>query len=52
MEEGQFAPGSMLPKIEAAVAFVENQPQGKAVITSLENLKELLQGESGTVITR
>lgn len=52
MNEGQFAPGSMLPKIEAAITFVENQPNGKAVITSLENLQELLEGESGTVITK
>lgn len=52
INEGQFAPGSMLPKIEAAITFVENQPNGKAVITSLENLQELLEGESGTVITK
>lgn len=48
--ENQFAPGSMLPKIEAAIAFVEQRPQAKAVITSLENLNQLLKGNSGTII--
>ncbi|MDH6365354.1 carbamate kinase [Enterococcus sp. PF1-24] len=48
--ENQFAPGSMLPKIQAAIEFVEKVPHGKAVITSLENISALLDGESGTVI--
>lgn len=48
--EDQFAPGSMLPKVEAAIAFVKDRPEGKAVITSLENLGALLESDSGTII--
>ena len=48
--ENQFAPGSMLPKVEAAIAFVENYPQGKAIITSLENIAEVLKGDGGTQV--
>lgn len=47
---GEFAPGSMLPKIEACISFLDNNPQGRAVIASLENAKTALTGESGTVI--
>ncbi|AND80487.1 carbamate kinase [Streptococcus pantholopis] len=49
--EGQFAPGSMLPKVEAAIAFVESHPQAQAIITSLDNLTNILTG-SGTVIVK
>jgi len=48
--ENQFAPGSMLPKVEAAIEFVKNRPQGRAIITSLENVDALIDGDSGTVI--
>lgn len=48
--EDQFAPGSMLPKVEAAIAFVENYPEGKAIITSLENIAEVLKGDGGTQV--
>ena len=51
MEEGQFAKGSMLPKVEACLSFVKANPNGKALITSLERAKEALAGETGTVIT-
>lgn len=51
IEEGQFAPGSMLPKVEACIAFVEAHPEGKALITSLECAADGLKGETGTVIT-
>ncbi len=47
----QFAPGSMLPKVEACVKFVEAHPQGKAIITSLGHAAEGLRGETGTLIT-
>ncbi|RKW01634.1 MAG: carbamate kinase, partial [Streptococcus sp.] len=46
------APGSMLPKVEAAIAFVNGRPEGKAVITSLENLGALIESESGTIIEK
>lgn len=52
IEEDQFAPGSMLPKVEAAIRFVENSENGKAVITSLENLGAVLEKGAGTVVTR
>ncbi len=50
IEEGQFAPGSMLPKIEACISYLENCPQGKALITSLDKAKEALRGNTGTLI--
>lgn len=49
--EGQFAPGSMLPKVESCLQFVKAHPKGKALITSLERAKEALAGETGTIIT-
>ena len=52
IKQEQFAPGSMLPKVEAAIAFVNGRPEGKAVITSLENLGALIESESGTIITK
>ncbi|MGT2757476.1 carbamate kinase [Streptococcus ovuberis] len=52
IKQEQFAPGSMLPKVEAAIAFVNNKPASKAVITSLENLGELIASESGTIIEK
>lgn len=51
IDEGQFAPGSMLPKIEACIEFVEEHSGGKALITSLERAAEGLRGTTGTVIT-
>ncbi|EOH87564.1 carbamate kinase [Enterococcus villorum] len=50
IDENQFAPGSMLPKVEAAIAFVEARPKAKAIITSLENIENLLASEEGTII--
>ena len=52
IKQDQFAPGSMLPKVEAAIAFVNGRPEGKAVITSLENLGALIESESGTIIQK
>ncbi|MRI81589.1 carbamate kinase [Fundicoccus ignavus] len=49
--EEQFAPGSMLPKVEAAIAFVENNPKGKAVITSLENIAAVMGEGSATFVS-
>ena len=50
MAEGQFAPGSMLPKIESCVNFLEKRPSGMALITSLEKAREALWGKTGTII--
>ena len=52
IKQGQFAPGSMLPKVEAAIDFVTHPPAGKAVITSLSNLGALIESESGTIIVK
>lgn len=49
--EDQFAPGSMLPKVEACIEFVTAHPEGKALITSLECAAAGLKGETGTIIT-
>ena len=51
IKEGQFAPGSMLPKVEACIEYVEAYPEGRALITSLECAAAGLRGETGTVIT-
>jgi carbamate kinase len=50
-EEGHFAPGSMLPKVEAAMKFVRHGPGKKAIITSLDKALEALEGKTGTHIT-
>ena len=52
MEEGQFAPGSMLPKVKAALMFVESESGRKSVITSLKKAKEAIKGMAGTTITK
>lgn len=49
--EGQFEEGTMLPKIEAAIAYLTENPGGRVLITSLGNVKDSLKGKSGTVIT-
>lgn len=48
--EGHFAPGSMLPKIEAAVKFVESKSGRKAIITSLDKALEAIEGKAGTTL--
>ena len=48
--EGQFAPGSMLPKVEAAIKFVESKPGRRAIITSLDKAVEALEGRAGTTV--
>ena len=49
--EGQFAPGSMLPKVQAAMKFVRAYPSKNAIITSLDKAIDALNGKTGTVIT-
>ncbi|BFL11897.1 carbamate kinase [[Clostridium] hylemonae] len=51
MEEGHFAPGSMLPKVQAAVDFAASRPGRCALITLLEKAKEGINGTTGTLIT-
>ena len=50
MAEGQFAPGSMLPKVEAAVKFAESKTGRTALITLLEKAKDGIAGKTGTVV--
>lgn len=51
IKEGHFAPGSMLPKIEAALSFVESKPGRIAIITSLDKAVDAIEGRAGTTIT-
>lgn len=50
IKQGQFAKGSMLPKIQAAILFVKNHPDRKAIITSISNLPNISENV-GTLIT-
>lgn len=51
IKEGHFAPGSMLPKIEAALNFVESKKGRIAIITSLDKAVDAIEGRAGTTIT-
>lgn len=50
IEQGQFAKGSMLPKVEAALAFASSMPGRKSLITLLEKAAEGIAGKTGTLI--
>ena len=50
IEEGQFAPGSMLPKVKAAIKFAKSKKGRRAIITSLDKAKDCVIGEVGTKI--
>ena len=50
INEGHFAKGSMLPKIEACIDFVNSSTNKKALITSLEKAKDAIEGKTGTLI--
>ncbi|MBR5376801.1 MAG: carbamate kinase [Lachnospiraceae bacterium] len=52
LDEGQFGEGTMKPKIEAAIAFLEKRPEAKVLITSLSKAKEAIEGNTGTTIIR
>ena len=51
ISEGQFEAGTMLPKIEAAVYYLEKVPEGRVLITSMKKVKDAVKGKGGTVIT-
>jgi len=51
IKEGQFAAGSMLPKVEAAISFVRGGSSRKAVITSLEKAHLAMNSDAGTLIS-
>ncbi|NLV57474.1 MAG: carbamate kinase [Clostridiales bacterium] len=50
IQEGHFAPGSMLPKVQAALDFAQSAPGRYALITLLEKASDGIQGRTGTVI--
>ena len=50
MAAGQFEAGTMLPKIEAAIEFLDQVPSGKVLITSMAKIKPAIKGEAGTII--
>ncbi len=51
ISEGHFAAGSMLPKVEACIDFLNNS-DGEALITSLEKASQALKGQTGTIIKK
>ncbi|MCR5346968.1 MAG: carbamate kinase [Fretibacterium sp.] len=50
--DGEFAPGSMLPKVQAGIRFVKSGPDRVALITHLQKAREALRGTTGTRIIR
>ena len=50
MDDGEFAPGSMLPKVQAAVQFAQSKQGRTALITLLEKAKDGIEGKTGTLI--
>ncbi len=50
--EGHFAPGSMLPKVQAAIDFADSKAGRRSLITLLEKAKDGIQGKTGTVIVK
>ena len=48
--DGEFAPGSMLPKVQAALMFAESKPGREALITLLKKAKDGIAGKTGTRI--
>ncbi len=55
IDEGHFAPGSMLPKIEAVIQYIKNGEIStasgkKVIITSLSELSDCIEGLAGTTI--
>ena len=49
--QGQFEEGTMLPKIEASIAYLEKNPAGSVLITSLDSAADAIKGKNGTIIT-
>ena len=49
--QGQFEEGTMLPKIEASIAYLEKNPAGSVLITSLDSVADAIKGKNGTIIT-
>ncbi len=47
---GEFEATTMLPKIEAAISYLEANPEGRVIITSMDVVKDAIRGKAGTVI--
>ena len=52
IDEGQFEEGTMLPKIESAIAFIGNSAVRTALITRLDKTREGISGGTGTIIRK
>ena len=52
IDEGHFAKGSMLPKVEAAAAFARSRPGREALITVLSKAQQGIEGKTGTIISQ
>ena len=52
IEAGHFAPGSMLPKVQAATEFADSKEERMTIITSLENAYNAFNGNGGTIVTK
>lgn len=52
IRQGQFAKGSMLPKVEAAVRFAQSGENRRTLITLLDKAAEGIRGETGTIIRK
>lgn len=51
ISDGQFAQGSMLPKIESAIEYLEHNPKGKVIISAIDALGKFGKEDFGTLIT-
>lgn len=51
LAENQFGKGNMLPKIEAAITYLDKVPNGSVLITSLGKASDAIRGKAGTIIT-
>ena len=51
VSKDEFEQGTMLPKIEAAISYLEANPSGSVLITSLDTVGDAIKGKSGTMIT-
>lgn len=49
-DEGQFPPGSMLPKVESLLSYLEACPKGNGIVTTIEAMVDAVNGKKGTVI--
>ncbi|MBD5550405.1 MAG: carbamate kinase [Lachnospiraceae bacterium] len=50
IKDGEFEETTMLPKIEAAISYLDSNPDGKVIITSMDFVKDAIRGKAGTVI--